>query len=185
MQKRRGRRKTTEEESQPSTPLTPDQVRRRTFQHAVKLLSAKSRSIAELRERLLERPQTNQETVAAVIERLREYGYLDDERYALGYASVKIRQRSIGRARLERELLFKKVSSEVAAAALDQVFTETSEAELLARAIEKRVRLRGKPKTRADAKSLFDHLLRLGFPYELVSEKVRDLLQIESDDDVS
>lgn len=183
MQKRRARRKTADKEPQPSTPLTPDQIRRRTFQHAMKLLAAKSRSIAELRERLLERPQTNESVVDAVIERLREYGYLDDERYALGYVSLKIRQRSVGRARLERDLLFRKVSSEVAAAALDQVFMETSEAELLDRAIEKRVRLRGLPKTRAEAKRLFDHLLRLGFPYELVSEKVRAVATSIDDDE--
>jgi hypothetical protein len=40
-------------------------------------------------------------------------------------------------------------------------------------AIEKRIRLRGRPKSHAEAKSLFDHLLRQGFAFELVSEKVR------------
>lgn len=149
----------------------------------MKLLAAKARSIAELRERLLERQQTNESVVEAVIARLREYGYLDDERYAFGYASVKIRQRSVGRARLERDLRLRKVTSEAAAAALDQLFTETSEAELLDRAIEKRVRRSGQPETRAEAKSLFDHLLRLGFPYELVSEKVRAVAtSIDSDE---
>jgi len=67
---------------------------------------------------------------------------------------------------------------------LDQVFSETSEAELLDRALEKRIRLRGRPKNRAQAKSLFDHLLRQGFPFELVAEKVRaaaktDLEEVE------
>ena len=182
MQKRRSKRKPADEESPPPTPLTPDQIRSRTFQHAVKLLAGKSRSVAELRERLLERPQTNAATVEAVIARLTEYGYLDDQRYAFGYAALKVRQRPLGRARLERDLQFKQVDSEVAAEALDQVFTETSEAELLDRAIEKRLRLRGQPKTRADSKSLFDHLLRLGFPYELVADKVRAASRIESDD---
>lgn len=183
MQKRRSRPKPAAEESQPSTPLTPEQIRRRTFQHAVKLLAAKSRSVAELRERLRERPRTNEAVVEEVIARLREYGYLDDQRYAIGYASLKVRQRPLGRARLERDLLFRKVSSEVAEEALDQVFMETSEAELLDRAMEKRLRLRGRPETRAEAKSLFDHLLRLGFPYELVSAKVRASSRIENEDD--
>jgi regulatory protein len=183
MQKRRRRKPAAESESQPATPLTPEQIRRRTFQHAVKLLAAKSRSIAELRERLLERPQTNEATVEAVIARLCEYGYLDDQRYAVGYASLKVRQRPLGRARLARDLQFKQVSSEVAEQALDQVFQETSEADLLDRAVAKRLRLRGQPKTRAEAKSLFDHLLRLGFPYELVAGKVRAALQIIVDDD--
>ena len=182
MQNRRGKRKQAPDESMPATPLTPEQIRSRTFQHAVKLLAAKSRSIAELRERLLERRQTNIEAVEAVIERLREYGYLDDQRYAFGYASLRVRQRPIGRARLERDLMFRKVSGEVAEEALNQIFSETPEVELLERAIAKRLRLRGQPKTRAEAKSLFDHLLRLGFPYELVSEKVRAASRSIEDD---
>jgi regulatory protein len=182
----RGRRrtgKTGPDEAGTSTPLTPEEVRARTFQRAVKLLSAKSRSIAELRERLLEGRRSSEVAVEEVIARLREYGYLDDERFAFGYASLKVRQRPIGRARLERDLMFKKVTREVAGEALDLLFAETSEADLIDRAIEKRLRLRGRPKDRTEAKKLFDHLLRQGFPFELVSEKVRAAMKVDLDDD--
>ena len=64
---------------------------------------------------------------------------------------------------MERDLKFKKVDAEVADEALELVYAETSEEELIDRAIEKRIRLRGNPKNRLEAKSLFDHLLRLGF----------------------
>lgn len=151
---------------------TPEEMRARTFQRAGKLLAAKARSVAELRERLLERCP-DKAVVEIVIARLREYSYLDDERYAVSYASSKVRQSPVGRRRLEQSLAMKKVDRATANEALDQVFAETPEAELIDRAIEKRVRLRGRPKTRAEAKSLFDHLLRQGFPFELVSEKVR------------
>ncbi|HEV7474048.1 MAG TPA: regulatory protein RecX [Pyrinomonadaceae bacterium] len=160
---------------------TPEQIRARAFQRAVKLLAAKPRSIAELRERLAERC-SSKSVVETVIARLREYGYLDDERYALGYASSKVRQQPIGRRRLELSLAKKKVDRAVADEALNQVFAETSEQELLDRAVEKRVRLRGRPQTRAEAKSLFDHLLRQGFPFELVSEKVRAASKADLDE---
>lgn len=153
--------------------LTPEEKRRRTFDRAIKLISAKSRSEAELRDRLMERRGVNETDVEAVIARLKEYGYLDDERFAFSYASLKVKQRPIGRRRLERDLKFKKVDAAVADEALALVYAETSEEELIDRAIEKRIRLRGKPTTRLEAKSLFDHLLRQGFPFELVSEKVR------------
>ena len=152
--------------------LSPEQIRARTFQRAGKLLAAKARSVAELRERLLERC-SDKAVVEIVIARLREYGYLDDERYAVSYASSKVRQSPLGRRRLEQSLAMKKVERSVADEALNQVFAETPEDELIDRAIEKRVRLRGRPKTRAEAKSLFDYLLRQGFPFELVSDKVR------------
>ena len=41
--------------------------------------------MAELRERLQEGPETTKAAVEAVIGRLREYGYLDDPRFAYGY----------------------------------------------------------------------------------------------------
>ena len=170
MQRRRSK---SVEQRESKTPATPEQMRARTFQRAVKLLATRSRSIAELRERLLENRGATKTIVEVVIARLREYGYLDDERFAFGYASLKVRQQPIGRRRLKQSLAIKKVDPAVADEALDLVFAETSEEELIDRAIEKRIRVRGHPKTRAEAKSLFDHLLRQGFPFEMVSEKVR------------
>lgn len=120
--------------------------------------------------------------VDEVIARLREYGYLDDAKFAQTYASLRLRERPIGRRRLERDLSLKKVDKQTASTALDEVFEETPEEDLIERAIAKRIRLRGKPKSREDAKKLFDHLLRRGFGFELVSERVRRLLKNDPDD---
>jgi len=163
--------------------MESDDIRRKTFERAVKLLAAKPRSVAELRERLLRGKKTDEEVVETVIARLREYGYLNDERFAFSYASHKVKQKPVGRRRLERDLEFKKVDSGVANEALEMVFSETPEEQLIDLAIAKRLRIRGKPKNRADAKSLFDHLLRQGFAFELVSEKVRALAMDYADED--
>jgi regulatory protein len=157
-------------------------LRRKTFERAIKLLAAKPRSVAELRERLLRGKNTDEATVETVISRLREYGYLDDERFAFGYASYKVKQRPVGRRRLERDLKVKKVDSGVANEALELVFAETSEEQLIDQAIAKRLRIRGKPKNRAETKSLFDHLLRQGFDFELVSDKIRSLTTDDTDE---
>jgi regulatory protein len=148
-----------------------------TFERAVRLLTVKSRSVAELRERLLQSRQTNERIVETVIARLSEYGYLDDERLAFSYASLKVKQKPMGRRRLERDLKLKKITSRVADEALDLVYEEFSEEQLIEQAIEKRIRVRGRPTDRLEAKKLFDHLLRRGFGFELVSEKVRALLK--------
>jgi regulatory protein len=152
------------------------------FQRAAKLLAAKQRSVEELRERLLSGRGATKANVEEVIAHLREYGYLDDAKFAQSYASLRLRERPIGRRRLQRDLWLKKVDKQTAETALDEVFEATPEADLIDRAIAKRVRLRGKPKTREDAKKLFDHLLRQGFEFELVSEKVRALLKSEVDE---
>jgi len=159
-----------------------DDVRRKTFERAVKLLAAKPRSVAELRERLLRGKTTNEEVVETVISRLREYGYLDDERFAFSYASYKVKQKPVGRRRLQTDLKLKKVDSGVANEALELVYANTPEEQLIDQAIAKRLRTRGKPKNRAEAKSLFDHLLRRGFDFELVSEKIRSLTTDDMDE---
>ena len=158
-------------------------LRRKTFERAVKLLAAKPRSVAELRERLLQGKGADEAVVNTVISRLQEYGYLDDERFAFSYPSHKVKQRPVGRRRLERDLKFKKIESGVANEALELVFTETPEEQLIDQAIAKRLRIRGRPKNRLEAKSLFDHLLRQGFPFELVSDKVRALATDYADED--
>ena len=180
----RSQRKTTTRNSRPynksgsdetNIRLDPEKARERIFQRAAKLLAAKPRSVAELRERLSATRGGTRQIVELVIERLREYGYLDDRKFAQTFASNRIRERPIGRRRLQRDLWLKKVDKKTADNALDQVFEATPEEDLIDRAIEKRIRVRGRPQTRAEAKKLFDHLLRQGFEFELVSEKLRAL----------
>jgi len=167
-----------EEEKRKERPprvIDQEKARERTVQRAVKLLAAKPRSVEELRERLLEKQWTDEAAVEYALAKLKEYGYLDDERFAFGFASYKVRQKPVGRQRLARDLQTKKVSKETAEAALELVYQETPEEELIARAIEKRIRLRGRPATRQETKSLYDHLLRLGFSYDLIIRKVREI----------
>src|SRR5580765_6827047 len=80
----------------------PLRARERTMNRGVKLLAAKPRSIAELRERLLEKAWTNEEIVDRVLDKLKSYGYLDDQQFALDTALSKIRGRPQGRRRLEQ-----------------------------------------------------------------------------------
>ena len=175
----KGKQRRDEEET---PPLDPGKARERVFQRAAKLLAAKQRSVEELRERLLAGRGATPEIVETVIERLREYGYLNDERFAQSYASLRLQQRPLGRQRLQRDLRLKKIDAATVEQALDELFAATPETDLIDRAIAKRIRLRGKPKTREEAKKLFDHLLRQGFPFELVSEKVRAALKQELDE---
>lgn len=155
------------------------------MQRAVELLAAKPRSVAELRERLLEKEWASEEAVDYALAKLNEYGYVDDDRFAFGFASYRVRQKPVGRQRLARDLQTKKVPREAADAALDLVYNETPEEELIERAIEKRVRLRGRPATRQETKSLYDHLLRLGFSSDLIIRKVRESAAADADEDAA
>ena len=150
----------------------PARARERTMNRAVKLLAAKPRSAAELRERLLEKSWTNTEIVDGVIEKLKEYKFVDDRQFAGDLALSKLRQKPQGKRRLQHSLSQKKLDKEIVEAALRSAFEKMPETELIDSAIAKRLRLKGNPKTREETKKFYDHLLRQGFSFDLIMEKM-------------
>lgn len=88
---------------------------------ALRFLASRSRSEAQIRQRLASRG-VGAEDVDAVLERLRELGYVDDAEYA----AAVIRSRTQGRARglrlVGEELRAKGVSDDVATEALDHLY---------------------------------------------------------------
>lgn len=160
-----------------------ERSREKTMNRAVKLLAAKPRSVRELRERLLEKLWTNEAIVDAVIEKLKEYKYLNDEQYAGDLAVSKLRQKPQGKHRLRQEMSQKKLDKETMDAAIENAFEKLPEDTLIDQAIEKRLRLKGKPATREDAKKFYDHLLRQGFGFDLIREKMADIARNASASD--
>ncbi|MEQ1763095.1 MAG: regulatory protein RecX [Pyrinomonadaceae bacterium] len=156
-----------------------EKARERTMNRAVKLLAAKPRSVGELRERLLEKNWTNAEIVDRVIVKLEEYKYLDDQQFASDLAVSKLRQKPQGKRRLLQSLSQKKLSKENVDTAIKNAFEKLPEAELIDRAIEKRLRLKGKPETLEDKKKFFDHLLRQGFDFGLIREKMSAIAKVD------
>jgi len=150
----------------------PERSRERTMNRAFKLLGAKPRSVLELRERLLEKVWTDETIVDGVIEKLKEYKYLDDQQFAKDLAVSKLRQKPQGKRRLKQTLSQKKLDKEVVEEAIVAAFEKLPETELIDLSIEKRLRIKGKPKTREDIKKFYDHLLRQGFSFDLIREKM-------------
>lgn len=152
-----------------------ERSRELTMNRAIRLLAAKPRSIRELRDRLLEKMWTDEAIVEAVIEKLAEYKYLDDEQFARDTAMSKLRQNPQGKRRLQMTMAQKKLDKDTVESAIANAFDEMPEDDLIDIAIQKRLRTRGKPETREDAKKFYDHLLRRGFTYDLIRTKMSGL----------
>jgi regulatory protein len=146
----------------------------KTFERAINLLSYKPRSQAEMRARLLEKEWAEESVVDQLIARLAELGYLNDDQFAANFANSRLTAKPLGRTRLRRDLQRKKLPPETVENALNDAYEQQSEEELIDRAIDKRVRLKGVPATREETKKLFDYLIRRGFGYDLVIRKVRE-----------
>ena len=159
----------------------PERSRELTMHRAVRLLAAKPRSVGELRERLLEKLWTDETIVDAVIEKLKGYKYLDDEQFARELAISKLRQKPQGKRRLQQSMSTKKLDKDTVANAISDAFEKLPEDELIDLAITKRLRSKGKPETREDAKKFYDHLLRQGFGFDLIREKMSAVASRELD----
>jgi regulatory protein len=155
--------------------LSPEKARQKTLARALKILAARPRSEEQLRERLLEKPWAEPDIVERCIERLKELGYINDQTFAQNYASHRVSVKPVGRARVARELATKKVPRQLIDTALETVFEEISEEELIDRAIAKRIRTHGRPADRAGEKRMFDYLARQGFDYDLIIRRLRGL----------
>jgi regulatory protein len=173
--KRNWQKKNREDSERPLRELNPEKLRQKVFDRAVNLLTYKPRSINELRERLLEKDWAKEETVDEVIEKLKFYGYLNDETFAKNFTSAKLREKPIGKRLLQQKLSQKKLDKETISNAIEQTFQEIDESEIIDRAIAKRLRIKGKPESREDTKKFFDYLLRQGFGYELVKDKMCEI----------
>lgn len=155
----------------------------KTMERALRLLSFKPRTVAQMRERLLEKEWAEEQVVDRVIERLKELGYLNDEQFAASYASSRLSVRPLGRTRLRRDLQNKKLPTQITEQTLDDVYADGAEEGLIDRAIAKRQRLKGAPQTPEEVKKFFDYLMRRGFSYPLVLRKVREAGKASSVED--
>ena len=126
------------------------------------MLSRRPYSIDELR-RALERKCPKNEKLDEAIARLRELGYLDDQKFAEQYAYSLAQNRTFGPHRLRRELKAKLVNSQEIDAAVERAYQETPAHSLLEKALDKKVRSIRLPLTRAKFHSLCQGLMRLGF----------------------
>ena len=106
---------------------------------ALTLLGRRELSARQLRDRLARR-QFDAAEIETVIERLERDRTLDDRRVALASARMAATIKGRGRRRVLQYVQQLGVSSELAAAAVNEVFADVDEAASLDRAIDKRLK---------------------------------------------
>ncbi|MDE3108963.1 MAG: RecX family transcriptional regulator [Acidobacteriota bacterium] len=107
--------------------------------------------------------------------RLREQGYLDDARFALDFARQHANARRQGRFRISRELRVRGVPDRHIDAALDSVFADTPETELVRARLKRRLsHIRGRLDQRQLA-GIYRNLLRAGFSAEIIRAELRGI----------
>ena len=134
------------------------------YDYAVRALSRKMRSVAELKR--LMRPRVpegelGELLVEVVIRRLKDQNYLNDSSYAAVYSSFRRDNEKFGRRRVITDLKVKGVHGDVIEKAVSDAYARVNEEEL-ARAFLRRKRLK-QPQNNKDAARIFRALMRAGF----------------------
>ena len=145
---------------------------------AVSLLSMRARTEKEIVDALRKNVYP-EETIARVMARLNEAGYINDADFASQFSSSRL-SRGIGARRIRMELSRKGVDSSTADAVLDALESE----DVLDAALKAaRKAARGKDLTdRADRQKILAALARRGFDYALSWEALQ-ILNAEIDDE--
>ncbi|MFL5991285.1 MAG: regulatory protein RecX [Rubrobacteraceae bacterium] len=135
---------------------------------ALHFLGYRARSRSEVHERL-RRYGYGEETVRAVIGRLEELGYLDDEEFAR--TVVREKARRYGPRRVSADLRRSGVDAELAQGIVEEEFAERSEVEAARSAAARRYNRRGSD---AEARRVYGFLMRRGYSADVCAEVARE-----------
>lgn len=135
------------------------------FQYAVKSLAARAQSAAELRAKLLRRAEVESDP-ETVLNRLKQYGYLNEERFAENFVSARRDTDGLGPIRVLRDLRQRRVAPKLAEKAVQSAYQNVSETELIERYLRRKFRNHDREslfQSDKDLAAAYNRLRRAGF----------------------
>jgi regulatory protein len=144
------------------------------YDYAVGALSRKMRTIAELKRLMRERVRTQEngaQLIEAIVQRLKQQGYLNDTQYAASYSQFRQDNEKFGRLRVVQDLKIKGVHKDVIEKAVGLAYSNVDE-ENLAREFLKRKRIK-KPANSTEAARVFRMLVRAGYGSRIIVKILR------------
>ena len=148
------------------------------FEYAVGALARRMRTERVLRRLMKPRAEEGEagaRAIDAVVARLKELGYLSDERFAEDYTRVRKEHEKFGRRRVQQDLMQKGVGKELVATALETAYEDVDEA-VLARQYIARKRMKQPSGANAQKETVraMNRLLRAGFSSRAVYKVMRE-----------
>ena len=134
------------------------------LEYAVKSLGSRMRSERDLRRLMAGRASRDEDGVRAmdaVIARLKELGYLSDERFAADYTRLRQENEKFGRRRVQQGLMQKGVAAATVNEAVGKAYDEVDEV-ALARGFAERKRMKN-PEGEKETARAMRRLLAAGF----------------------
>jgi len=153
-------------------PLDPPAL----LDFAVRSLSSRMKSVRDLRRKLAERAEPGEAGAAhidAVLLKLKELGYLSDERFAADFARLRKENDKLGRRRVQQGLMQKGIAQELTRSTLAAAYEDVDEV-ALARAYVERKRMKPPAGDKETARTV-RRLLAAGFSTKTVWKVLRSM----------
>ncbi|HZS52650.1 MAG TPA: regulatory protein RecX [Bryobacterales bacterium] len=147
------------------------------LEYALRALSARALTQGELRVRLQARAERPGD-VETVVGRLKQYGYLDDRRFAETFSRLRRENEGFGKFRVLRDLRSRRIAPGLAEKTVAEAYRDAEEAELIDRFLKRKLRYSDRPPALNDPRrlaSLYRMLLRAGFTSAKILEALRKL----------
>lgn len=142
-----------------------------TLQEAFAYLEPRERTVAEVRTRLTALPGASHELVDAALGQLREWGHLDDDRYARCFAEDRRNLDNWGSQRICRRLEELGIPAEIAHSA-SQPEDREQELEMALQLLRRRIKVLCAEDPRSRKRAL-DMLVRRGYDWDLAYSALR------------
>lgn len=128
--------------------------------YAAQALAARAQSSSELRTRLRKKA-ARKEDVDEILAYLKEAGYVDDRRFAGAFADWRRDSQGMGKARVVRDLMTRRVAPAVAQAAAEAAYEGTDEVALIEAWIARKYRGKNLREFLSEQKNLASAFRRL------------------------
>jgi len=135
------------------------------MEYALRSLSGRAQSVGELREKLRRRAALVGD-VDEVLAQLKDTGYLNDRRFAEGFAAARLSNDKFGSSRVVRDLRQRRVAPAVAEGTVKQVYEGVDESALIEEWIRRKYRTtprEGLFQEDKDLAAAYRRLARAGF----------------------
>jgi regulatory protein len=143
--------------------------------YAVKSLSAKMKSVLDLRRKLANRAepgQAGQAAIEAVILKLKDLGYLSDERFAADYTRLRKENDKFGRRRVQQQLFQKGIAQDLSNTTLTAAYADVDELALAKQYVERK-RMKPPANDKETARAM-RRLIAAGFTTKTVWKVLRN-----------
>ncbi len=144
------------------------------YEYAIGALGRRMRTVAELRRLMrtrVEKGETGEAKIEAVLERLLAQRYLDDAAFAVDYTRLRQEGAKFGRRRVQQDLQRKGVDGELVASTIESAYENVNE-EQLARQFLDRKRMK-KPTNEKESARVMRRLVAAGFSLRTVYSILR------------